>query len=145
MSSESSSWFCGQVRPVRWDPHIPAYHSDSHNTEMGVKESTWNVTTYNILTQTRRVCFHKQDLLCSFLFIQTAYCHIYIYKEWNIRMKWTLWALPNAYEAELTSLFLFCHLFLSPAAATILSFCPFYYLFHGILLHVFLSLSSFLV
>ena len=77
----------------------------------GVKESTWNATTYNILTQTPRVCFHKQDLLCSVLFIQTAYCHIYIYKEWNIRMKWTLWALPNAYEAESTSLFLFYHIF----------------------------------
>ena len=77
----------------------------------GGGESTWNATTYNILTQTPRVCFHKQDLLCSVLFIQTAYCHIYIYKEWNIRMKWTLWALPNAYEAESTSLFLFYHIF----------------------------------
>ena len=65
---------------MKWDPHIPAHHSDSHNTEVdGVKESTWNVTTYNILTKTQRVCFHKQDLLCSILFIQTAYCHIYMY------------------------------------------------------------------
>ena len=122
--------------PPQW---FPQYRDE------GVKESTWNATTYNILTQTPRVCFHKQDLLCSVLFIQTAYCHIYIYKEWNIRMKWTLWALPNAYEAESTSLFLFYHLFMFPAAATILNLCPFYYLFDRILLHVFLSLSSFLV